>query len=285
MHLGMSLNTSLRAETRLVQRIVQKLEMKLELRLEQRLDPPSHSPLQTPGLTIDAQNVRLEAGTLDKLVGQKWGQQMKMVQAEAYLLNRWKHASQFRDYLDAPLLAHADAAAQLSTDFDATVSITNGGKPYGEIFEIMGVPGTTIDYSHHKRHMDSPTILQDQINWLRTRKNILLVDIDCVTGKTIRTVLDTLRASGLRVGGAYLGLTRWPGIPSDVPTLGAETTNFDTFWTSGRSGLSIAKSRQPYKEGILPEGLIIYAPNPAVGLKQDYGSPAAQRIAKHLRGY
>lgn len=252
------------------------------LRLEQRLVYPPHSPIRNPEITREADGIEGDLAIV--LSKGKLSQHDKMLNTEAFLLSQWKAREQWEIYLDSPLISHVDAALQLRQNYDAVVGIKNAGVPYAQIFEIVGFPVFDVDYSHHKRDMEEPVMDCKQVKQLRDKQSVLLTDIDLVTGKTLREVAKYLRENGVKVDGAYIGLSRWSGMESEEFSIGDDTVNFDTFWKGRTSGLSTIRSRLPYRKGLIPQDLALYTSNPTLEDNELRGSAAARRIAKYFRG-
>ena len=251
------------------------------LRLEQELVYEPHSPITNPKLTKKAEGI--EADLARVLSRGQLSQYEKMLNTEAFLLSQWKARNQWKRYLDSPLISHVDAALQLRQDYDAVVGIKDAGIPYAQIFEMIGFPIFDVDYSHHKRDMKEPQMDDEQIKQLREKQSVLLTDIDLVTGKTLREVTKYLRENSVKVGGAYIGLSRWPGMESEGFSIGDDTVNFDTFWKGRNSGLSTIRSRVPYKKGLIPQDLALYTSNPTLEKNELKGSAAARRIARYIK--
>jgi len=210
--------------------------MSCGLRLEQRLVHKPHTPIRNPEITKEAEGME---GNLDEVLSRgKLSPHDKMLNTEAFLLSKWEAGEQWKNYLDSPLIAHVDAALQLRQNYDAVVGIKEAGIPYAKIFEMVGFPIFDIDYSHQKRNMTEPRMEDEQIKQLRDKQAVLLTDIDFVTGKTLREVTRYLRENGVNVSGAYIGLSRWPGMKSGGFSIGDDTVNFDTFWKGRTFGLS-----------------------------------------------
>ncbi len=253
----------------------------LKLKLEQRLEP--HHPIKNPYLTEQAENIE---GNLDDILEKgKLSNYEKMLQTESILLSKWEFKNIWRDYLDSTLIAHSDAALQLKKQYDAVVGIKNAGVPYAKIFEMIGFPMFEIDYSHHKREMNEPIIEENQIAELKQKKNVLLSDIDFISGKTLTEVTRYLMDNKVNVNGAYIGLSRWPGMNTKKFFIGKKHINFKTFWKrlSYYSGLKILRSEIPYKKGIILSGLKIYSVNSSLEDYEIRGGVVASGIAKYLK--
>ncbi|MEK6894369.1 MAG: phosphoribosyltransferase [Nanoarchaeota archaeon] len=238
------------------------LGFRLEQRLEQRLEispTPTHSPIRNPELTRMAQRRDYGSRPTDE------------VDTEIELLQRFKH--DWKGYLDAPLIVHADAALTLKRKgYDGVVSVMAAGVPYGDIFEIMGYNHSKIDYSHHKRKMDVPIIEQTDLEALREMNKVVVADIDMVSGKTARVVTDYLRENGVNVGGVYLGLSRWPGIKMKEPQLGRGKFNSNKIWNESDNGLSEMETSIPGIEEIIPPQVEVFRPNPKLWCKRSFFS-------------
>lgn len=251
------------------------------LRLEQRLVHKPHTPIRNPEITEEAKGME---SNLDKVLARgQLSRHDKMLHTEAFLLSHWEDGEQWKKYLDSPLIAHVDAALQLRQNYDAVVGIREAGIPYTKIFGMVGFPTFDIDYSHHKRDMKEPRMDDEQIKQLRDKQAVLVADIDFVTGKTLREVIKFLRENGVNVNGAYIGLSRWPGMESQGFSVSDDTVNFDTFWKGKTSGLSRVRSRIPYKRELIPEDLALYTSNPALEDNELRGSAAAIRVAKYFK--
>lgn len=255
-----------------------------KLSLELRLVCKPHSPINTPKITEEASRIKSD---LAKVLSR--GQislHDKMLNAEAFLLSQWKARHQWKEYLDSPLISHVDAGLQLRQNYDAIVGIRNAGIPYAQIFEMIGFPIFDVDYSHYKKDMKELKIDGEQIKQLRAKQSVLLTDIDFVTGKTLREVTRYLRGNGVKVNGAYIGLSRWPGIDgieSKEFSICVDTVNFDTFWKGRTSGLSTIRSTIPYRKGLIPQDLALYTSNPILGENELRGSTAAKRVAQYFQ--
>ncbi len=240
-----------------------------------------HSPIENPSLTEESQ---LLIGSLEDVLRKgecRPGDKMRVV--EKKLLDLWEFRDRWTDYLDAPLLAHAYAALKLGEKFDAVVGIKAAGIPYASFFQRMDFPFYSLDFSHHKRKMKEPVLNSDSLSYLKEHKNVLLVDIDLVTGRTLKTVSEYLTNLGVKVGGAYLGLSRWPGMELEEPHLGIENTSFRALWKS--CGLMrYMNTRLVEKKGITLPLLEISGPNPQIGVSEKLGSLAAREVAAYLLG-
>ncbi len=258
--------------------------MSYELRLEQRLVFIPHTPLRNPEITKEARGIE---GNLDKALSKgPIRRHDKILNTEAFLLSQWEAGEQWEKYLDSPLIAHVDAALKLRENYDAVVGIREAGIPYAKIFEMVGFAVFDIDYSHHKRDMKEPIMDVGQIKQLRDKQAVLVIDIDFVTGKTLREVTRYLRENGVNVKGAYIGLFRWHGIESEEPYLvGVDTVNFNLFWQNSlKSGLSSVRGT-PYKKykKLIPPDFELYTSNPALEENELRGSAAARRVAKYFK--
>ena len=246
--------------------------------LEELHEP--HSPIDNPQLTKEAENV---VGSIDDiLVSGKLTPYEKMVQTESILLDKWEYKKDWKNYLDQPVLAHVNAVLNLKEIYQAFVGIMEAGIPYLSIFKMFNCPVYCIDFSHYKRNMDVPLIEADQLLELRHR-DVLLVDIDLVTGKTLDKVTDYLRSNAVNVKGAYIGLSRWAGIESDDPHIGEDLVDFDKFWK--RCGeLYLIKNKERYiRLGVLPKDFEVYTSNLAVEKNERVGSKAAAKFAEYLK--
>ena len=280
--MGLGFGLGMRLEPRLQLRCELRQKLELSLKLEQRLvsDRP-HFAMENPSLTIHAEaEEKPLPKPLQKILGVNLDATKRMAQMEKYLLDRWAYREAWKDYLDAPLVAHADAAVQLKDRCDAVIGIEGAGKPYSSLFTLLGKPSLDIDYSHYKRNMTAPAIYAPQLEWLRSKGKIILADIDFVSGKTLRTVTEHLRQARVEVVGAYIGITRWPGNTYGIGESGG--TDFTEFWSKSRTGLAQCTSTDPRLKEILPPNFTVYGPNKAVGLDTKLGSAAARRVAREL---
>lgn len=253
------------------------------MQLQQILLPyrESHRAINNPELTRDAQYLEkpsldlvLEKGTLSP--------EEKMLHVEAVLLAEWEFSGSWKRYLDSPLIAHIDAALRLrALDYNAVVGIKKAGVPYADIFRIAGYPVFGIEYSHHKRKLKEPTIDEESLKELEG-KIVLLTDVDFVTGKTLTTVYEFLKSRGINVGGAYIGLSEWPGVDSKNFSIGENTIDFEKFWQGNQNGLSWLRSRVPHNRKIIPRDLRIFGANSNLANKEKFAATAARRIAKFL---
>src|SRR3989344_4848921 len=101
------------------------MNMSCGLRLEQRLVYKPHSPIKTPEITEEANEIE---GDLAKvLAGGQFSRHDKMLNTEAFLLSQWKARDQWKQYLDSPLISHVDAVLQLRQNYDAIVGIRDAG--------------------------------------------------------------------------------------------------------------------------------------------------------------
>ncbi|MEK6871470.1 MAG: phosphoribosyltransferase [Nanoarchaeota archaeon] len=246
-----------------------------------------HKPIKNPDLTQNAAN---REGNLEKVLTRgEYSPEEKILEIEAALLHRWDYEKMWQQYLDMPLLAHAHAALGIKAlGYDAVVGIENAGVAYTDIFRIMGCETSSVDYSHHKRKMEKPLIDPLELDFLKKRKKVLLVDVDFVTGRTIRTVTDYLRRENINVQGAYIGLSEWSGIPeSDVPAISEDTVDFKNFW------MTCGKTRQlrrrynksepiPYKLNIIPKDIQLLNANPQLEHHAPSALAAAREIAQYL---
>jgi hypothetical protein len=249
------------------------------LGLEQRLVHKPHSPIENPELTEEAED---HESDMERVLSKgKLSPYEKMLHVESALLSNWEFGDDWRTYLDSPLLAHVDAALRLKKDYDAVVGIEEAGIPYAKIFEMVGFPIYEIDFSHHKRDMETPEIDESQLNSLKDGR-VLLADIDFVSGKTLREVHKFLKGKGINVDGAYIGLSQWPGMDSEEFGISENTVDFDTFWKGKTTGLSEIRSSIPYKRCLIPEDFMLFSSNPTLPEKENYGSVAARRIARYF---
>lgn len=252
--------------------------MGLEFRFEQI---QVHHPIDTPQLTESAEG---QVGCIEDILAKgRLTPRDKMLQAEAILLSRWTHADDWRAYLDAPLIAHADAALNLKQNYDAVVAIREAGVPYAQIFRLMGYPIFDIDFSHHRKRMEHPIMDQSQLEEVKKSKDVLVTDVDFVTGRTLREVVDYLRRHGVNVRGAYIGLSKWLGLETEGFHIGEDTVDFDTFWTRTYSGLAHLRKILPYKRNIIPAGLRVYSVNPVLDENERLGGMVARRVARYLQ--
>ncbi len=251
-----------------------KLNMESRLSLEQRLDAPHHA-MSNPDLTLYVEDTP------------RCPSESSVVSTERTLLELWKHVNEtsWEDYIDTPLIAHGDAALRLkdSAGYDAVVGIKEGGVPYARFFGIFGIFQTEIDFSHRKRSMTEPIIEQEQIASLQGCNKVLLTDVDFVTGKTLRVVTDYLRERNVNVAGAYIGLTSWPGTGSEDFAIGSDSVDFDRFWKCRTNGLSHLRSTMPYRKGILPPDLQVYAANRWFESNKWIMSPVASNVKRYLK--
>ena len=201
-------------------------------------------------------------------------------------MNYWASEKNAYKYLDASLIAHADAALSVQEwGYDAAVAIKDAGVPYGEIFEIMGMPIYSIDYSHHRRNMKEPQIESDDLQDLLDKQNVLLIDVDMVTGKTVRDVASFLRDKGVNVWGCYLGLSEWPGMDGEGFRLGKKELNFNTFWNrNSKYGVATLKSGLPYKQKLIPNDLELIGVNSKLKANGRYMPKIARRVLTYLQG-
>lgn len=248
--------------------------------LEQRVVHNEHSPIKTPELTKEAESHESYLNLV--ILNGKLSPYEKMLHVESRLLSEWGFRD-WKSYLDSPLISHMDAALKLKKEYDLVVGIKNAGIPYAKIFEMAGLPVVEIDYSHHKRNMDSPTIDESQLQLIQNSK-VLLIDIDMVTGKTLRKVQEYLIKNGADVRGAYLGLSQWKGIKSEEFGISEDTVKFKTFWKGKKTGLTELRIKTPYKRKLIPETLNLYSSNPCLPENEKFGSAAARRIARYLLG-
>lgn len=267
------------------------LGLSIEIGLEQRLSHGPHSPIKNPRLTKRAEDKMYDTTNsrdmIDRILS-KTGvvkNKNKMLMIEALLLSLWDNRDEWKQYLDSPLIAHVDAALSLKNNckYDAVVGVKDAGIPYANIFKIIGMPSFEIDYSHHKRGMEKPEIEQDTLKSLKDKKRVLIADVDMVTGKTLRTVAEFLRANGINVSGAYIGLYRWPGIKTEKSYIGADTVDFEKVWSKDRGGLSHSH-KILYKKGMIPSYLHLCTSNRHLDKNEMHGAAAARRIADYFKG-
>lgn len=236
-----------------------------------------HSAIKTPRITESVVN---NSGGLERSLSQDYDLKMNVV--ERNLLGRWKFKGSWERYLDKPLFTHAYAALALKElGYDAVVGIESAGIPYLEIFGIMGFPTYSIRFSYHKKKMEKPEMNENQLNELRTKNNVLLADIDIVTGKTLRECVNHLKKEGVNVPGAYIGLSEWAGVDGlDNPSIGKDIP-FGRLWrTCGR--LKVLSNLRVYREGILPHGFWVYS---GIGSLEDQGkngAAAANKVLKYV---
>lgn len=262
------------------------MNMGFSLVLKQEYEP--HKPMHNPDLTVQASCMELPGlieDTLDEILAKgKLKPREQMLQTEAVLLSLWKYGKKWDELLDSPLISHADAAITLkkTLGYDAVVAIKEAGIFYADVFMLMGLHVFEIDYSHHRRNMKKPEMDMKQLNGLKEKKNALIVDVDFVTGKTLREVVGYLRERGVNVEGAYVGLSEWPGIESDNFYIGHDRVDFDSFWICNREGLNHLRTKKLHSIGFLPKETKIFSPNPALG-DSIHGQRAARRVACYLR--
>ena len=255
---------------------------RLELRLEQRLEEP-HSSIANPELTILANNMSTPNNPSELLNLNKDDEDL-LFDVEHYLLQKWSFRHVWESLLDSPMIVHADAARQLNGYYDCALAVSSAGIPYGTIFKMAGsMPIFTVDYSHHKRAMtDVAPMSKEVLDCLREKRNVLLIDIDCCTGKTLRTINTYLKNEGIINTGAYLGLSRWKGLGIEG-SLGRDNVDFNRFWSKSQSGLVECVSKTPYKNGILPNGFELYGPNQRVATHPKLAMQLAKWVAMNLR--
>jgi len=244
----------------------------------------AHPEARDMALTNEAENIDglIEGGFIDDIARRgRLGSREKILLMESILLHNWGYGLKWRAFLDAPLIAHADAAVTL--DSDAAVAIKNAGFPYGLIFDLIGTPMFEIDYSHHERHMTEPIIDEDDLAKLQKMKDVVLVDVDFVTGKTLRTTTEFLRKKQINVTGAYLGTSAWDGIPCEHFCVGRQTVDFKSFWKKGRSpALRQMRNNQPYIHGLLPHDLMVFSANPNLVDNEEAAASVSMNLARHF---
>ena len=249
------------------------LELRLEPRLKLRLVPNTKplrikNPLisknaidrlsEFPDRNMSISDIRNTEGRIDKEL------------VEAYLLSKWSRRNAWDMFLDAPLIVHADAAILLSNYYDAVVGIQTAGTAYSEIFRLMGFSEAKVDYSHYKKKMSAPQEMdKDQVEMLRVKRHVLLVDIDFVTGETVRKVYTYLTNLGINVEGIYFGISVMPANPELLK------------WNKGHS-LVVLQSSEPYAKGLIPRKLEIYAPNSSIENNEQTANWIAMRVAEYL---
>ncbi|MDP3882169.1 MAG: phosphoribosyltransferase [Nanoarchaeota archaeon] len=253
--------------------------MGLELILAQKLEPEGpHFPISNPQLTRDASEAK---GNIFAAFEQGDSYD-RVLRVEAALLDKWKWGERWEDYLDSPLLAHADAALSLRGMYDAVVGVEKGGIPFSDIFEMLGFPVAKIEYSHYKRKMERPSMAESELDKLKKKKSILVVDVDVVTGQTIRAVKDYLLQHNINLNAAYTGLSAWPGIETEEPFIGEDKVNFKAFWKQCGS-LRQLKSQYPYKKEIIPAGLRVFTSNGRIVSNEEKAIRAARRIGEYYK--
>lgn len=252
------------------------MEMNLGMNLAQH--PVEHAPLSTPKLTSE---VYEQGFSLEQALRMLNDDPLDKRVLEAVLLKKWDNPD-WKEHLDAPLIAHANAALVLKeAGFDCAIAIMNAGEPYSKLFSIMGIPYVKIDYSHHKREMTEPVIDGESIDVIRKKNKCLLVDIDIVTGKTVRSVYKWLvERYSPNIDGLYCGLSSWPGIPG-IEGKTISCANSGRFLTQWR-GMKRVTKNWPYDAKILPKGMIMYAPLSNIEERPRTLKPALSAIAKYL---
>ena len=256
-----------------------------QLILQMKLKP--HSPINVPETSIEAWDRRdsldRESSLDDILSRGKQDHYEKMITMEAFLLNRWKYGSSFERYLDSPLVAHCFTAMALKEKVDAVIGIKEAGLPYADIFRLMGLPSYEINFSHYKRFISSPEIDEYSKRELRG-KNVLLTDIDFVTGKTITDVTKFLEEHKINVKGVYIGLSEWVGLKDKSFYVGGSALDFSTFWRHCGRYRTLRKPSLLYKKGIIPNGLPLYTSDGRLEKYPDMGRTASRKIAKYFMG-
>ncbi|HLD15274.1 MAG TPA: hypothetical protein VJB94_01715 [Candidatus Nanoarchaeia archaeon] len=274
--------------------------MRLEQRLELKPTNP-HGPIKNPRITKMAFEGELdEPFSLEETINDRCYTTKIAYSVERELLKRWKYAGGWEKFLDSPLLAHADAAIVLAEDYDAVVGIKEAGLAYADIFRIMGFPVEEIDFSHHKKNMTWPVMSKESIEKLKDKEGVILVDIDVVTGKSVKTVYDFLTSNGIKVKALYLGLSKWSGMKMKTtsacgyswkePSLGQKGIGFKGFWKKAEGGLVVMSKREAYQENIIPTGLVVYGSNAKLdapnhhckAIDRKAMKSAAKRVAQHL---
>ena len=250
--------------------------------MQQMKEP--HSPLDNPALTAQARN---REGRISEVLVKKSSLSPleRMAEVEATLLNMWSYASDWRSYLDSPLIAHADAALSLGQMYDGVIGIKTAGAPYSEIFKIMGNEVFSIDYSHYKRNMENPIIDSLSLGRLKAKNNVLLVDIDIVTGQTIRKVISYLRDRGVNVTGAYIGLSAWSGMDSDdAHSINEDSVDFSNFWKICGNTRQL-KTEALYRMNIISRGFRLFSSNGSIEECYEKNHVRGLRTARGIASY
>lgn len=216
--------------------------------------------------------------SLDDVLNASFLPAQRMVMMEQILLRKWRGSFRGRhweDYFDSSLTAHADAALSLSWQYDAVVGIGRAAIPYTEIFRWLSFPIFYVDYSHRNGNLSHPVLSEDEIEELRGEKMVLLVNSDLRTGKTLTDVACYLGDHCIKVGGAYIGLSCWPGRYS---------TNFSTFWKRCGSTRQIFK-RFPhrFRPQLIPSNLRLYTSVLTMPDDKYRRLTSVLRVARHLR--
>jgi len=248
---------------------------------------PPHTALDNPALT---EEVAYKNYTVEDLISAQTGPKYIRKKAqitENILLNKWEYKSDWRRYLDKPLIVHAAAIKELekTKKYDAAIGIKTAGTPYLELFDIMGIECFDIDYSIYRKKSEAPVIDEYAIEQLKEKKNVILVDIDIVTGKTLRDVTEYLHKKNIPVTGVYLGLSAWPGADkkSDEFGLGKETVNFSRFWSQRNSILTVSRhSAMLSQAGVLPKNFEIYTGCPCFEKQAGTLTETTNTVAKYI---
>jgi len=204
---------------------------------------------------------------------------------ERILLDNWDFKDRFNEFVDAPLVAHAGAAINLEKrGYDAVVGIMNDGLPYSNLFESMGFPTFCVNYSHRKQ-IPAELGCDGDLDELKKKSKVLLVDIDFMTGKTFEDVHDYLTDRDVNVAGVYTGLFNWPG-KRHRWSLDANGVFYnDSFreWDHPKSPPSILLMRNWFLEGRVSKEIEVYAPNPAIDQCKGYAPASiyAQKVARY----
>ncbi len=247
--------------------------------LEQRVEFTLHSPISNPQLTEDAINENEDSLFHSSTLA-----------LERDLLSRWDFSESWQSYLDSPLLAHADAALALRKYYDTVVAIRSAGIPYGKIFEMAGFSYYEIDYSHHKRNMRKPEMNILDLFLLQDKQSVLLIDIDVVSGKTLRAVYNFLKNQDVNVQGAYIGLSQWPGVDKGVPYIGNDKVDFGDLWANKiksfrimRNSDSYTKNHFPEMSQIIPSNLPVFGVNPNLDSDLNLALKATTRVQEYFQ--
>ena len=251
----------------------------------ERLKIVSDKPLKNPDITSRVfQNLnKIKNLTLDNLVDINIDKERRILGTEARLLAQWKYGAEWKEHLDAPLIAHADAAIDLKKEYDCTIAATEKSFPYAEILKIMGMEMCPVDFISMEKDKNNPKV-KEKIEKLR-EKRVLIVDREFITTGLLKKVYEELRNKGINANGAYLGISNWEQLNVETPYLNGKLARLHCFWEHIGSGLGLMRitNCDVYKKGLLPKELKLYSVNGKLYLDKPNANQAARRVAINLK--
>lgn len=165
-------------------------------------------------------------------------------------------------------LLGVDTALQLKQKgYSAVIAIKNAGISAAEIFRQTCYDYFEIDYSHYKRSMVNPEMEEKDLNKLKGQ-NVVLADIDFVSGNTLRTCKEYLNMKDINNLVAYIAGDQWRN----------ETDVYLEDWEINNNGLRTFKENEKYSVRRLPDNLKIYT-----FTDWDFLESAKQRVLDYIQ--